>query len=46
MNVVREININGADFEASFINCFGLRDSSYTRNVLSNFIKKCRKYKR
>lgn len=39
MNVVREININGADFEASFINCFGLRDSSYTRNVLSNFIK-------
>ncbi|MFR1464425.1 MAG: toll/interleukin-1 receptor domain-containing protein [Blautia wexlerae] len=39
MNVVREINIDGADFEASFINCFGLRDSSYTRNVLSNFIK-------
>lgn len=39
MNVVREININSADFEASFINCFGLRDSSYTRNVLSNFVK-------
>ncbi|BDF32997.1 hypothetical protein CE91St62_10610 [Lachnospiraceae bacterium] len=45
MNIAREININSTDFETSFIKCFGLRDSSYTRNILSNFIKNVEKIK-
>lgn len=40
MNIAREININGANFETTFIKCFDLRDSSYTRNALSSFSEK------
>ena len=40
MNIAREININSISFEESFINCFNLCDSVYTRELLSNFIKR------
>lgn len=40
MNIAREININGTNFEAIFIKCFELHDSSYTRNALSSFTEK------
>ena len=39
MNIAREININGENFEATFLKSFNLCDSSYTRNALSTFIK-------
>lgn len=40
MNIAREININGTNFGTTFIKCFELRDSSYTRNALANFTEK------
>ncbi len=40
MNIAREINIKANDFATTFISCFNLRDSSYTRNILANFIEK------
>lgn len=40
MNFAREINVNGLNFHEEFIKCFKLRDSLYTRNVLTDFIKK------
>lgn len=40
MNIAREININRENFETSFIKCFDLHDSEYTRNAFSSFSKK------
>ena len=40
MNIARELDIRSNDFTATFISCFNLRDSSYTRNILANFIEK------
>lgn len=37
MNISREINIEGLDFEKVFIKCFNLCDSTYTQNILKNF---------
>lgn len=45
MNIVREININNPDFYQSFIDCFNLRNSSYTNNVLSDFVNNIEKIK-
>lgn len=45
MNIVREININNIDFHTNFIDCFNLRDSSYTKNVLLDFTKNIEKIK-
>ena len=39
MNIAREININGENFEATFLKCFNLCDSSYTRNTLTSFVE-------
>lgn len=40
MNFARELNVNDTDFNEEFIKCFNLRDSSYTRNILTEFIEK------
>lgn len=40
MNVVREINIKDSHFEATFIKCFNLHDSSYIRTMLVDFALK------
>lgn len=40
MNIAREIDINSTNFETSFIKCFDLCDSPYTRSTLSSFIQK------
>ena len=39
MNIAREININGENFETTFFKSFNLCDSSYTRNALSSFLE-------
>lgn len=53
MNIAREININSISFEESFINCFNLCDSVYTRellatvykgNIIKNLIMDCQSY--
>lgn len=40
MNIAREINIKNPNFKEVFIHCFDLRDSSYIKNVLDDFIIK------
>ena len=40
MNISREININQENFERTFLKCFNLCDTPYTRNVLYNFLQK------
>ena len=45
MNIAREININRENFETTFIKCFDLHDSSYTRSALSSFNDKIKTIK-
>lgn len=45
MNIAREININRDTFETTFIKCFDLHDSSYTRSALSSFNEKIKTIK-
>lgn len=45
MNFAREINITESDFATKFIQSFELRDSSYIRNSLSDFVKETEKIK-
>lgn len=45
MNIAREINIKSSNFETDFIECFDLRDSAYTRNILINFTGNIEKLK-
>lgn len=40
MNFARELNVNALDFHEEFIRSFKLRDSSYTRNILADFVEK------
>lgn len=40
MNVAREIDIKDQNFAATFIKCFDLHDSAYTRNALAAFTNK------
>lgn len=40
MHIAREINIHEPDFNVTFINCFNLCDSVYTRNILNDFVGK------
>lgn len=40
MNVAREINLHDTNFETTFIKCFDLCDSPYTRSALASFTKK------